>query len=127
MKPINTKLHGLFDYFIGVFMVISPWIFDFAHIKVAHTLPVILGIMVLVTSIFTNYEFGVFRSVNVRTHLTMDLITGIFLAASPWIFAFGDEIYLPHLTFGTLIVFAALFTEKASHAIGHAPGKLRQH
>src|ERR1044071_8133841 len=112
MKLISTKLHGLFDYFIGVFMIISPWIFNFAHIKIASELPVIMGIIILVTGIFTIYQFGIFRSVNVQTHLTMDVITGLFLAASPWIFIFNDEVYMPHLLFGILVIAVALVTEK---------------
>jgi hypothetical protein len=125
MKLTGTKLHGFFDYLIGVFMIISPWILNFAHIKIGHVIPVIMGIIVLVTSIFTNYEFGIFRSINLSTHLTMDLITGMFIAASPWIFAFNDEVYVPHLVFGILVSGVALFTDKTIHAVKNVTGKLR--
>jgi hypothetical protein len=46
-----------------------------------------------------------------RTHLMIDLMTGIFLAVSPWLFGFADEVYLPHLVLGILEVGAALFTK----------------
>jgi hypothetical protein len=47
-----------------------------------------------------------------RTHLMIDLFSGIFLAASPWLFGFADEIYLPHLVLGIAEIGAALTTEQ---------------
>jgi hypothetical protein len=41
----------------------------------------------------------------------IDLMSGIFLAVSPWLFGFADEVYLPHLVLGILEVGAALFTK----------------
>ena len=49
-----------------------------------------------------------------NAHLTMDVITGIFLAASPWLFNFDEFVYLPHLIIGIMEIGASLFTEKSS-------------
>ena len=44
------------------------------------------------------------------THLMMDGLGGMLLAASPWLFGFAWEIWIPHLIFGLAAVAAAIFT-----------------
>jgi len=46
------------------------------------------------------------------THLTLDLVSGILLAASPWIFGFADHVYLPHLVLGIIEIGASLMTKR---------------
>src|SRR3954454_19076059 len=46
---------------------------------------------------------------------TMDVLAGIVLAASPWIFGFADEgtaAWLPHLVFGLGLLAAGLMTQR---------------
>lgn len=45
-----------------------------------------------------------------KTHLLLDAASGIFLAASPWIFNFDEQVYLPHLVIGIFEVVASLIT-----------------
>ncbi len=45
------------------------------------------------------------------THLTLDLLSGVLLAASPWLFGFSGFVYVPHLVLGVLEVGAALMTK----------------
>jgi hypothetical protein len=58
----------------------------------------------------TNYEFGLSKSISMRTHLMLDLMSGILLAASPWLFGFSDYVYLPHLLVGLFEIAASLMT-----------------
>jgi len=60
--------------------------------------------------LLTNYELGVTKGISMRTHLTLDLMSGILLAASPWIFGFSEYVYLPHLVLGILEIGASLVT-----------------
>lgn len=56
-------------------------------------------------------------------HLLFDLLSGILLAASPWLFGFADQVYLPHLIIGMLEIGAALMTKTGpAHS---EEGKLR--
>lgn len=112
MRFIPTKIHGYLDYLVGLLLIAAPWLFDFAEGGAETWVPVILGASAIVYSLMTDYEMGVSRTISMRTHLTIDLISGIFLAASPWVFGFADYVYAPHLALGILEIGAALFTKR---------------
>lgn len=115
MKIISTKLHGVLDYVVGIILIASPWIFNFDNGTAAQWVPVIIGIMVLLMSLMTNYELGMIKKIPMATHLTMDVIAGIILALSPWIFGFADQVYLPHLVIGIFSIGTGLMTERVPH------------
>ena len=113
MKIISTKTHGVLDYLMGILLIASPWIFGFSDTNndAAKWVPVVLGVGALLYSLLTDYEMGVSKTISMKTHLTLDMVSGIFLAVSPWIFGFSDEVYVPHLILGLLEVGAAMMTK----------------
>jgi hypothetical protein len=118
MRILSTKAHGILDYLMGVILIASPWLFDFSRNGAETWVPVILGIGVIIYSLFTDYELGAFRTLSMKNHLILDLAGGVFLAASPWLFDFDEYVYLPHLVLGILEVGAALITERSPEEIG---------
>ena len=112
MKIINTKTHGYLDYIMGVLLIASPWIFDFARNGAETWVPVILGASTIIYSLFTDYELGISRKISMNTHLMLDTVSGILLAASPWIFGFADYVWQPHLILGLLELGAVLLTKR---------------
>lgn len=110
MKFISTKTHGILDYIGGIVLIISPWLFGFATGGPAQWIPVILGLMIIGVSIFTRYELGAVRLIPMSTHLMIDIVTGLFLAVSPWLFGFADIVFWPHLLLGLLEAGAGFFT-----------------
>lgn len=128
MKIFSTKVHGVLDYLMGILLIASPWLFDFARGGAETTVPVVLGISALIYSAITNYELSVAKIIPMRTHLTLDLLSGIVLAASPWIFGFNEYVYLPHLVLGILEIGASLMTESTSkYADNTTIGDQRRH
>lgn len=111
MKVINTKTHGYLDYIMGVVLIASPWMFDFARNGAETWVPVVLGITTILYSLMTNYELGISRMISMRTHLVLDTVSGLFLAASPWLFGFADYIWQPHLILGILELSVVLMTK----------------
>ena len=111
MKILSTKTHGMMDYVMGILLIASPWIFGFATGGAEQWIPIILGASALVYSMLTDYEYGVSKTISMKTHLNIDLLSGIFLAASPWIFGFSDRVVAPHLILGLLEIGAALMTK----------------
>ncbi len=121
MRFIPTRVHGYLDYLVGLLLIAAPWLFDFANGGAETWIPVILGAGAIVYSLITDYELGVSKSISMRTHLTLDLLSGVLLAASPWLFGFADEVWGPHLFLGLFEIGASLMTkthpehEKAEH------------
>jgi hypothetical protein len=112
MRMIPTRIHGFLDYSVSVLMIAAPWIFDFAAGGAETWIFVILGAGAIAYSLFTNYELGISKGISMRTHLLLDTLSGVLLAASPWIFGFADYVWTPHVIFGLLEIGVALFTRR---------------
>ncbi len=128
MKIIPTYFHGIFDYIGGVALLLAPEIFQFSEVGGAATLvPRIIGLIILVQSLMTDYEVGVFKVLPMKAHLTNDYLAGIFLAISPWLFGFNvlpNNPWVPHLVVGLTILFVTMLTKtvpERSSTIGHNP------
>ena len=111
MRFISTKVHGYLDYSVGLLLIAAPWLFGFARGGAETWVPVILGASAIVYSLLTDYELGASRQLSMRTHLGLDIFSGILLAASPWLFGFADYVYLPHLILGIAEIGVAAMTQ----------------
>lgn len=112
MRIIPTRIHGVLDYLVGLLLIAAPWLFDFARGGAETWIPVILGVGALLYSLFTDYELGLVRRLSMSTHLTLDLVSGLLLAVSPWLFGFADYVYVPHLVVGLIEIGASLMTQR---------------
>jgi len=112
MKIFSTSAHAVLDYLTALFLITSPWIFNFENAPAAIWTMILFGLLSLTLSLFTDYEGGIFRSIPMRVHLTADTFFGAFLASSPWILGFAKDTFLPQLTVGLLISFVGLLTRK---------------
>ncbi|PTX94814.1 hypothetical protein DB346_22675 [Verrucomicrobia bacterium LW23] len=111
MQIIPTTFHGIMDYLMGALLIAAPWVFGFNPNAIEGMIPIYLGIGVIAYSLLTNYEAGATKVIPMKIHLVLDVVSGIFLAASPWLFGFAHLVYLPHLIFGLLEVGAGLMTD----------------
>ncbi|WP_207424419.1 SPW repeat protein [Desertivirga brevis] len=119
MRFISRKFHAVLDYMSGVILIAAPWILGFADVEGAKWSAVIVGAVILLMSFLTDYEGGGKKVLSMSTHLTMDVLAGIFLAASPWLLNFDEQVYMPHLIMGILEIGAGLFTERESQHSHH--------
>jgi hypothetical protein len=117
MKIIPRNIHGILDYIVGAALIAAPWLFGFADNTAATYVPVAVGGAAIVYSILTNYEAGLIRIIPFNIHLIFDILSGLLLAASPWLFGFADRVYLPHLIVGIVEILAGVMTrnEPATH------------
>lgn len=110
MKLFNTRIHGVIDYLMGGLLIISPWLFFFGSGHISTWIPVIAGAVIILYSLFTDYEYGLIADIGTRSHLVLDGIIGIFLAVSPWLFNFNEEVYMPHLIIGIVFIIISVST-----------------
>lgn len=127
MRMLPTRIHGVLDYLVGLALIAAPWIFDFADDGGAKMwVPIILGAGAILYSLMTDYELGVMPVIPMPVHLVLDMLSGIVLAASPWIFGFADEVKWPHLIVGLFEIGAALITRTQRDVVDrteyHRPG-----
>jgi threonine/homoserine efflux transporter RhtA len=109
---IPTRIHGVLDYLLGLVLIASPWLFGFDDEGTARWVPIIIGAGVLLYSLLTDYELGAVRAIPMSVHLLLDFAGGVVLAASPWLFGFNDEVWVPHLVLGLVEIGTALLTER---------------
>lgn|SRR5581483_8784723 len=118
MKEIQflpTKIHGALDYIVGIALLLAPMIFKFTDVGgAAVAIPRVLGAVLIVYSIFTNYEWGVFKVLSMRYHLTIDFLASVFLVLSPWLFGFHNQkvnAWLPHVVVGAAVILVVAVTQ----------------
>lgn len=114
MKLINRTFHAWLDYMSCAVLLAAPWAFKFSDSDAAMAVSVGAGLMIFFVSVMTRYEGGVFRMIPMPMHLTLDILLGIFLIASPWLFSFHDKVKWPHLLLGILAILAGLMTVRKS-------------
>lgn len=110
MRFLSTKVHGFLDYAMGLLLIAAPWLFGFARGGAETWLPVGIGIAALLYSLLTDYELGVARVISMPAHLWLDALSGVLLAASPWLFGFAQLVWVPHLILGLAELSASLVT-----------------
>lgn len=115
-RPITSRAHAMLDYPLGVLLIASPWILGFSDAGgAAVAVPIVVGAVALGQSLVTDWELSVADLMPLPAHLAMDVVAGVVLAVSPWLFGFSDEgtnAWLPHLLVGLGLIGAGLLTER---------------
>ena len=123
MRFIPTKFHAPLDYIVGVVLIAGPWIFQYSDDKVATAISIVLGIGLIAYSLLTNYELGVWKVAPMAVHNVIDIVAGVLLAVSPWLFGFADDgtnFWLPFVVIGVAAMFLGLTTTQQG---GYSYGK----
>jgi hypothetical protein len=77
MNQISSKIHGILDYIVVIFLWASPTLFELPEKTAAFTY--ILGAVHLVLTIFTNFEYGIIRFIPLKIHGVIELIVSLAL------------------------------------------------
>ena len=107
---LSTRVHGFLDYIVGALLIAAPWVLGFAEGGMESWVFVGAGAAALLYSVFTDYELGLVRRIQMPVHLWLDGFSGVFLMLSPWLFAFDEVVRIPHLVAGAFEIVAALMT-----------------
>lgn len=111
MRFIPTRVHGLIDYLVGGTLIAAPRLLGFADGSARQRVPVAMGAFVIGYSAITNYERGLVKAIPMKTHLSLDVLTGTILASSRWVFGFAHRTWWPHLVVGLASIVVPQFTQ----------------
>jgi hypothetical protein len=112
MNLISTRMHGIMDYLLGILIIASPWVLNFAAGGAETWVPVVIGALILAQTAMTDFEPGLVHIIPMRTHLIMDIFIGAALACSPWLFSFNERVWMPHVILGIVPILMYLVTNK---------------
>ena len=113
MRFLPTSVHGILDYLYGIAFIAAPKLFHLDGQSVG-TITTIIGILVIVYSLFTNYELSFFKRIPMRVHLLFDFLIGVFLIVCPLLFHFDHETNLVFIAFGVFSIVASFITKTNS-------------
>ncbi len=118
LKVIPTRVRGALDYVIGFGLILSPLLFNFQDTdSAAAIIPIILGSILILYSLFTDYEWGVFKLIIMPYHLILDALLSLLLIVSPFLFGFISEtpsIWVLHIFTGLGIATISVFSQMAT-------------
>ena len=89
MKVISPTLHGVLDYATCAFFALAPTLLGL-HGAYATVCYVLAG-GYLVVSLLTNMPLGAVRVLPFPMHGKLELVSGLVLLASPWLFGFAND------------------------------------
>ena len=115
LRVIPTKVHGAVDMATGPVLIAAPTLLRMNGNKGATIPPRAVGAAAIVNALLTDYEFGLKRILPMRTHLALDAVGGVTLAATPFLTRAskkGVRHWLPHAVLGANEVVLALTTKQ---------------
>ncbi|MEO6131331.1 MAG: hypothetical protein ABIQ02_05755 [Saprospiraceae bacterium] len=74
---LNSKIHGVIDYLVVVFLLLSPTLFGMGEVTATFTY--VLAVIHLLLTITTNFEFGLLKIIPFKIHGMIELIVSIAL------------------------------------------------
>jgi hypothetical protein len=110
MRLFSTRAHAMIDYTFAGVLIVMPW-FAIGVGGAARLVLVGAGVAIIAYSLLTDYELGMFRTIQVPIHLFLDGAVALMLATSPWLFEFDHHVWQPHLAAGVVFALVALFTD----------------
>jgi len=90
-KPISRRQHGFADYSYVPLTLALPKLAGFEHHKKAVLLTRVISSSVLVSTLFTRAEWGVFKKIPFKAHLALDVAMGALVTSAPWLFGFSHH------------------------------------
>ncbi|HEX6589155.1 MAG TPA: hypothetical protein VF039_09035 [Longimicrobiales bacterium] len=109
---LPTRIHGVLDYVVSIFLLASPWLLDFHQSGTATWVVIVLGGSALLYSVFTDYEAGVIKRIPMPAHLALDAVHGALLTVSPWLLGFTETTWKPHLMLGLMELGVVLLSRR---------------
>lgn len=110
MKLFSTRTHGALDYLSVGALIALPRLLKWS--KPTTDLLTASAVATLAYSLLTDYEWGAVKTLPMKTHLALDGMSGIAIAAAPFLLLKEDEATTAALVgIGLFEITASLTTE----------------
>ena len=106
-RIITPRVHGLLDYMSAIVLIIAPSVLEFNEVSpYAYWLSVIAGVILILYSLMTDYDFSIGMLIPLKTHLVIDFSAGVLFILWPFIFDSTGLVLAYYLVmgFGILLV-----------------------
>jgi hypothetical protein len=110
MRFLPTGIHAGLDYVLGVVLAIFPSVTGLHQGGLIEWGPMLLGVGLILYSMFTNYELGVLRLISIKLHLILDAIGGVALIGLAAVYGPSPTVWLPLFVLGVIEVGSSLVT-----------------
>ena len=88
---ISRPIHAALDYIYGVTALLAPKIVGFEDEPAARAVSQIAGAGAIATGLVSKHEGGLVKVVPFNTHLKLEVATGLFYVAAPWLLGFSHH------------------------------------
>ena len=112
MKILNSSIHGIVDYLVVIFLVLSPSIFALSETGAQYCY--ILAGVHLGLTILTNFKYGIIKVIPFPVHGIIEYIVGAALIISPFILNYDGVDKTFYIGFGIAVLVTALVTNYKS-------------
>ena len=106
-RIITPRVHGLLDYMSAIVLILAPSVLELNEVSpYAYWLSVIAGVILILYSLMTDYDFSIGMLIPLKTHLVIDFSAGVLFILWPFIFDFTGLALAYYLVmgFGILLV-----------------------
>lgn len=88
--PVSAFMHGAVEYVAAALLIAAPFLVGFDS-DAATAVSIVTGVLVLVITASSDLPTGLAKVVPVAIHAVLDVVTAVFLIASPFLFGFSGE------------------------------------
>ena len=124
-RIITSRVHGLLDYMSAIVLILAPSVLEFNEVSpYAYWLSVIAGVILILYSLMTDYDFSIGMLIPLKTHLVIDFSAGVLFILWPFIFDFTGLALAYYLVmgFGILLVVGLTQSDEESQLNQSAKG-----
>jgi SPW repeat-containing protein len=109
---ITLNMHAAIEPIAAIVLIASSWIFGFSDNNTAKIVTIIIGAIMLISGSMTDWRLSLTRLIPLRVHFMTDLLLGVVLVISPFIFGFSHNGAATRfaIIFGALELVTALST-----------------
>jgi SPW repeat len=89
--PLPLNVHAAIEPLIAIVLIASPWIFGFSENDTATTSAIVIGALVLITGMSTDWRYSLVNLISIRTHMLMDIGVAAALLVAPFALDFDES------------------------------------